>query len=109
MPRRPTKEESKNRYSSVTLPRDYCFFLDKLILAAAASEGVTETGRFLPSRRAVVQDAVEMYIEEIFPELHEEYVKMCKDAGMYQPLAVHRKWIVGQELLKAKAKERDAE
>jgi len=108
MPRRHTeiKKVSSSRYSSVTLPRDFCFFLDKVIINAGREEAKQQDSvPNLPSRRMIVQDAVELYIEQLFPDLHDEYVKMCKDAGMYQKLRVHQRWNIEQELLKARAKE----
>ena len=105
---RATKESDKepsSRYSSVTLPRKFCFFLDKLIVEAAKEEASTEFGNFIPSRRAIVQDAVELYIEQLFPKLHNEYVDMCIEANLYQQLQVHQRWNIQQKLLEAKAKE----
>lgn len=90
MPRRPNTEKlmpleqnEKIRYSSVTLPRDFCFFLDKLIFFA----GKKEISK-LPSRRMIVQDALEFYIEQICPEFLKEYQQMLRDTNMHYPLEI---------------------
>ena len=101
MPRRRAEEINKDwRYSSVTLPKDFIFFLDDIIMKVGESESQGSTGTFLPSRRAIVQDAVEMYISELYPDIHDDYVAMLKDCGMYQRTQAHEKWRVNKELKK---------
>jgi hypothetical protein len=82
----PEEEASRIRYSSVTLPKDFLLFLDKLVFLAGKEETFTERGNHLPSRRAIVQDAIEMYIEELAPEIVKEYRQMLEDCNMYRPL-----------------------
>lgn len=101
MPRSRAEEVNKDwRYSSVTLPKDFIYYLDKIIMKVGESESMGSTGTFLPSRRAIVQDAVEMYISELYPEMHESYVEMLKDCGMHQRTIAHEKWRVNKELEK---------
>ena len=102
MPRRSAEEVNPNwRYSSVTLPKEFLYYLDQIILQIGQVEGTTTTGTFLPSRRSVVQDAVEMYISEIYPELHGDYVEMLKDCGMYQRTKGLNEWITKRQLERA--------
>lgn len=90
MPRRPMisktpifESQKKSRYSSVTLPKDFIYFLDKLIFIAGREEA-----NDLPSRRAIVQDAVEFYIKTLMPDLLKEYQLMLKECNMHRPLEI---------------------
>ena len=57
------------------------------------SKGVT-----IPSRRAIVQDAVEMYISELYPTMYDEYTQMLKDCGMHQPTIALRSWMLSNKM-----------
>jgi len=99
MPRRRGEEINKDwKYSSVTLPKDFIYYLDEIIMRVGQMETQGTTGTFLPSRRAIVQDAVEMYVSELYPEMHAEYVEMLKDCGMYQRTQAHEQWRIKKEL-----------
>ncbi len=101
MPRRKSEEINPDwKYSSVTLPKEFIYYLDQIIMEVAKFEATGGTGTFLPSRRAIVQDAVEMYITEIYPDLKEEYIEMLKDCGMHQKTGALAEWQVKQAILK---------
>ena len=62
------------------------------------SESESSNGTVLPSRRAIVQDAMEMYISELYPEVHRDYVSMLEDCGMYQRTEAHEEWRANRAL-----------
>ena len=106
MPRKTNIElenESGWRYASVSLPKNMMLFLDRIANASSQAEAFGEDGfnanrTHIPSRRIIVQDAIEMYVRNLYPEMLEDYIQMLKDNNMFQRQDAYNRWIVQQEI-----------
>lgn len=110
MPKQRGDLEGGWRYASVSLPKEMMIFLDKISRESIRSEpfnddGVNSTRTTIPSRRVILQDALEMYIRNLHPPLLEEFLQMLKDHRMHQRQDAHSRYIVEEALKKAQLDE----
>ena len=97
------ENESGWRYASVSLPKNMMLFLDRIANASSQAEAFGEDGfnanrTHIPSRRIIVQDAIEMYVRNLYPEMLEDYIQMLKDNNMFQRQDAYNRWIVQHEI-----------
>ena len=81
-------------YSSITMPNDYLEIIDSVALRMAAGNAADITDEInIPSRRKVVQDAMFLFIKEIYPDMLQEYKELLLNADAFEQSADLKKYL----------------
>tara|TARA_X000000950_G_C13906376_1_gene657050 strand:+ start:2858 stop:3598 length:741 start_codon:yes stop_codon:yes gene_type:complete len=99
MPKRRVEDEANSqwRYASITMTKDFTYFLDRVIDAvgkvpAQGGETFNASMTKVPSRRLVVQDAMEVYLKCCFQELVKDYQGMLRSDEKHEVMDAQIRW-----------------
>ena len=88
---------SQWRYASITMTKDFTYFLDRVIDAvgkvpAQGGETFNASMTKVPSRRLVVQDAMEVYLKCCFHDLVKDYQDMLRSDEKHEVMDAQIRW-----------------